>query len=169
MYIQVSCSPSSLHECGFMPVPQTVPQITFFYGMYRPSVTIHDIWINLYACSWVYNIHWLVVWLPFGLFSHILIYWVAIIIPIDELIIRSEGWPNHQPGSHLPYEQITSDKMAGESSSDQTEIPWVIGQIAHWNLACTWWSTMSVGWWLGLSSSENGGNLWRSSDGFHDD
>ena len=38
-----------------------------------------------------FNQYWLVVWLPFFAFSHIL----GIIIPIDSYF--SEGWPNHQP------------------------------------------------------------------------
>ena len=40
---------------------------------------------------------WLVVWLPWSLFSQK--YWVAIIIPID-VPNFSEGWPNHQPDSY---------------------------------------------------------------------
>ena len=46
--------------------------------------------------------NWLVVWLPFLAFSHIL----GIIIPID-FHIFSEGWPNHQPEKYCENHRET--------------------------------------------------------------
>ena len=40
---------------------------------------------------------WLVLWLPFGLYFPRNIYREFLIIPTDELVYFSEGWPNHQP------------------------------------------------------------------------
>ena len=86
---------------------------------------------------------WLVVWLPSILFSHS--YWVALIIPIDELHDFSEGFfPNHQPGIVLKVPRASIRAVACRAQGSLPGSASYMAPELKRQASCTWSTNVCV-------------------------